>query len=523
MAQTRYLDYRSARSTQFLKDKTKHHFLNSKFIGNVTDGLELQSNGDVNSGSFISPDGTVIVESATTSVGVPASPAIAAGEKRYDLFYVTYEYLATLPVPVATFRVEAGTPAVSPLPPEVPSLYQDKSILIGLGRISFGSPTYSVVYQSEIEVITNLTKIGHQIYEVIDGALISTREYYGRHYLYSLGIEYSPAGTFSTGQKISASSLTNIFTIDQTGKIEQLEDLAGFGRTTETVKGNADDIIVVKGLGWTVETVKDNYDTLLAHITSAYPTGGHLADKISISDAGSIITETTVEGAFQEIVGPLRTSQTIKGNNDLVLARVKKSGGEITGACRVRDDIDINFGNADNYKIRYDSGSDSLYMSGRILTSIGASGSVIFNDGAWKTVPFIGTEYDYPGVAGRWKPLSNHFTADRGVYLQIFAQIGMQAPTLAHTWANTDLLEAMVQKYDGTIWNDYKYLGSQTIFAATTNDLYLKGTAMVRLSAGEKFRVQARQKNTIANGTYLQTLNRATRIEIIEANGHGLG
>ena len=48
-----------------------------------------------------------------------------------------------------------------------------------------------------------------------------------------------------------------------------LQEIAGSGRTTETVKANADGVTAVKGTGWTNQTVKGNADKIA--LTDLYP------------------------------------------------------------------------------------------------------------------------------------------------------------------------------------------------------------------------------------------------------------
>ncbi len=43
-----------------------------------------------------------------------------------------------------------------------------------------------------------------------------------------------------------------------------IDDLSGAGRTTETVKQNASDILTIKGSGWTSETIKNNATQIIA-------------------------------------------------------------------------------------------------------------------------------------------------------------------------------------------------------------------------------------------------------------------
>lgn len=48
-----------------------------------------------------------------------------------------------------------------------------------------------------------------------------------------------------------------------------LAEIAGAGRTTETVKANAADIVTIKGSGWTNQTIKGNADKIAS--TDLYP------------------------------------------------------------------------------------------------------------------------------------------------------------------------------------------------------------------------------------------------------------
>ncbi len=86
--------------------------------------------------------------------------------------------------------------------------------------------------------------------------------------------------------------------------LSTVADLAGTGRTTETVKANADDIAAHIG------------DTSDAHDASA----------ISVADTGELITATTVEAALAEIVGAGRTTETIKSNADAAAAIIAIAG-----------------------------------------------------------------------------------------------------------------------------------------------------------------------------------------------------
>jgi hypothetical protein len=79
--------------------------------------------------------------------------------------------------------------------------------------------------------------------------------------------------------------------------ISDIADLAGDGRTTETVKGNADAIADLAGDGRTVETVKGNADSITTHAglsTTAH--GGIVASSEvdALSTPGKIVRRTSL-------------------------------------------------------------------------------------------------------------------------------------------------------------------------------------------------------------------------------------
>ena len=59
---------------------------------------------------------------------------------------------------------------------------------------------------------------------------------------------------------ISLEDAANRFTASQVEAA--LAEIAGSGRTTETVKGNAADVVTIKGAGWTNQTIKANADAI---------------------------------------------------------------------------------------------------------------------------------------------------------------------------------------------------------------------------------------------------------------------
>jgi hypothetical protein len=77
----------------------------------------------------------------------------------------------------------------------------------------------------------------------------------------------------------------------------------------------------IAGAGRTSETVKGNNTLIVDHIADT--TAAHAASAISITastGAGAVYTAIEVDGALLEIAGAGRTTETVKGNNTLILA-----------------------------------------------------------------------------------------------------------------------------------------------------------------------------------------------------------
>jgi hypothetical protein len=71
-----------------------------------------------------------------------------------------------------------------------------------------------------------------------------------------------------------------------------LLEIAGAGRTTETVKAAADDIITIKGAGWTSETIKANATA----IDALQRTGSTVAVAGAVTDETRAVTLTIKDG-----------------------------------------------------------------------------------------------------------------------------------------------------------------------------------------------------------------------------------
>ncbi len=98
--------------------------------------------------------------------------------------------------------------------------------------------------------------------------------------------------------------------------VGSVPELAGYGRTNETVKENAEAIANLAGAGRTNETVKANSDAITGHIGQA--NGAHNASAIALVDSEERYTAENVEVALTEIAGEGRNTQTVKANADAI-------------------------------------------------------------------------------------------------------------------------------------------------------------------------------------------------------------
>lgn len=132
--------------------------------------------------------------------------------------------------------------------------------------------------------------------------------------------------------------------INNKAEITALENLAGVGRTTETVKGNADDIASLTstvnanetdienkvsdlaGVGRTDETVKGNADNIATNTSNISTNTSNIATNTSniatnesnISANATAISnnETDIENKFTSLAGTGRTTENVKANAD---------------------------------------------------------------------------------------------------------------------------------------------------------------------------------------------------------------
>lgn len=131
---------------------------------------------------------------------------------------------------------------------------------------------------------------------------------------------------------------------------DDVVDLAGVGRTTETVKDNQDDVVDLAGTGRTTETVKDNADAIGVNGGDIDDLEGHVNDGLYTGTSIDVTGE--VEGGSLDINGAADIAGAVTGVTTLT------ASGELQGGS-----LDIN-GNADISGNL--TGVDALTASGKI-------------------------------------------------------------------------------------------------------------------------------------------------------------
>ncbi len=347
MTQNRSLDYQAEHSTRLL---------NRKQIGvippGVYQGFHIAANGLIDPGVLMTADGVRIEETASqlplwgTGFANQGLPPGDSEHPRWDLIVCHYKWEASIPAPVASYRVIQGTPAASPVPPDT---VPEDCLLLAMGRMEPGESAYSNVYQMGApEHLINCTRtrslsgwkpfytITHgdraTVCKRYDGVSKQEEIWVIAADTYSDGEEVAFSGTPTFSVPLSASQVkvTDGYGHFSAGDVEAvLHELAGYGRSSETVFGNAAAISTLSdntdlaidnlaGSGRTTETVKDNADAIatLSVNTSdaiagvASDLAGHESDTSSAHDAVAIdladttghLDATQLEAAVKEIM-----------------------------------------------------------------------------------------------------------------------------------------------------------------------------------------------------------------------------
>ena len=134
--QTRTHDYRGPRSSEDLNSK-----LAGLLAPGVYRGLHVGDDGAISPGLLLTPDGVSVEEDEGLVVAVPPGDPT---HPRVDLIVCRYEYVKTVPAPVATFEVVAGVPGAEPGAPEIP----DHAILLAVAQMAAGASEWNSVEQA---------------------------------------------------------------------------------------------------------------------------------------------------------------------------------------------------------------------------------------------------------------------------------------------------------------------------------------------------------------------------------------
>ena len=226
MSQQRIFDYRSPNSTELLNNK----FTNILPAG-IYDGFTVSKNGQISPGVLLTKEGVRISEDLPINLLVPFNETAYS---RIDIIVCRHEYIKTVPAPPAEFKIIAGQPSENPVPKNLP----ENSVLLAKGFLEGGQTEYSTIEQvGKPDEIVNVY-YDNKNWRIIKGSLSAFRKTFNVNSC-KLLIYIIPPGRYRDNEVIEWGN--PVATIDEKGFLE-LNNLAGQGRTTETVKQNADDI-----------------------------------------------------------------------------------------------------------------------------------------------------------------------------------------------------------------------------------------------------------------------------------------
>ena len=226
MSQQRIFDYRSPNSTELLNKK----FTNILPAG-IYDGFTVSKNGQISPGVLLTKEGVRISEDLPINLLVPFNETAYS---RIDIIVCRHEYIKTVPAPPAEFKIIAGQPSENTVPKNLP----ENSVLLAKGFLEGGQTEYSTIEQvGKPDEIVNVY-YDNKNWRIIKGSLSAFRKTFNVNSC-KLLIYIIPPGRYRDNEVIEWGN--PVATIDEKGFLE-LNNLAGQGRTTETVKQNADDI-----------------------------------------------------------------------------------------------------------------------------------------------------------------------------------------------------------------------------------------------------------------------------------------
>ncbi len=323
--QQRIHEYRAPRSSAELNRKFVH-----LVPPGVYQGFGFHPDGTLDPGVLVTAEGVRLEETESQSLTLPPNETAFP---RLDLLVCIHEDLPSIPPVTARFEILPGIPA------EEPSLLQipEHGLLLAIGAMPAESQTYQTVWPMgyperliNCRKTTTLTTSG-PVYRVIRGDLPASRE--GLDGLSGLWKHrLIPAGSYQDGESIVweahqehsiPAKAHEILLLDYANRFQAtdveaaLKELAGEGRTTQTVAENAhalaDEI-----------TARQNADQSLQQTMTNHQTSGqaHGAEAIALQDAGNRFQASDVEAALQELAGTGRTTQTVKSNADAIASHI---------------------------------------------------------------------------------------------------------------------------------------------------------------------------------------------------------
>ena len=189
--QTRIHDYRGPRSSEDLNSK-----LAGLLAPGVYRGFHVDADGAITPGLLLTAEGVSLEEDAPVSVSVPPGDPTHG---RVDLVVCVYEYMKTVPAPVATFEVVQGTPAAEPEAPELP----EHAILLAAAQMEAGASEWGSVAQAgPPEKLMNALREPDQTYTIVNGARAALREVFDPN-TGTLAVHLVAAGTLGDGDPIA--------------------------------------------------------------------------------------------------------------------------------------------------------------------------------------------------------------------------------------------------------------------------------------------------------------------------------
>lgn len=304
--QERWFDYRDtdnytseAVNTQFAK----------LFNAGVLYGFSLTSNGAMlRPGALITTGGIKIEDDSSVALyhgtnysetGIPEGDLTYP---RYDLIVCHYRYAKSEEENNAQFRIITGTPSSDPQMPVIP----DDCTLVARAYMEPNATGYSGIEYALAECLINCEKNQHS-YNIISGDLAALRivsDVANGDLSYMV---YPPSG-LSDGSEIDWDESTPII-FDHEG-LQALKELAGAGRTDETVKEIADSILNL------LDDFTDHNDDTAPHDASA----------VALSVSG--LNSNNLEDGLEEVYD--NKLDTVGGDvGDLSIGGDLKTSGQI--------------------------------------------------------------------------------------------------------------------------------------------------------------------------------------------------